>query len=178
MKSDNDIVDEKQTITDNTLPSNETTSNSEVDSQTTSKSERQGCSVDTGRSSKKQQEQHCTTIQVRSSKSQEQQEQCCSSKKVDSSKQEKPSCSSDKISSSKAPKQEEQGCSSSRSHSKLTRQNKTRKMSIDRIHCKTGSNTSSTTPERRRVRRVRYNGTISNTFSSVHTSNYDWDRER
>ena len=177
MKSDNDIVDEKQTITDNTLPSNETASNAEVDSQTTSKSERQGCSVDTGRSSKKQQEQHCTTIQVRSSKSQEQQEQCCSSKKVDSSKQEKPSCSSDKIASSKAPKQEERGCSSSRSHSKLTRQNKTRKMSIDRIHCKTGSNTSSTTPETRRVRRVRYNGTISNTFSSVHTSNYDWDRE-
>lgn len=174
-KSDNDIVDEKQTITDNTLPSIETTSNSEVDSQITSKSERQGCSIDTERSSQKQQEQHCTSIQVRSSKSQEQQEQCCSSNKVDSSKQEKPSCSSDKISSSKAPKQEEQGCSTSRSHSKLTRQNKTRKTSIDRIHCKTGSNT---TPETRRVRRIRYNGTISNTFSSVHTSNYDWDRER
>lgn len=177
MKSDNDIVDEKQTITDNTLPSSGTTSNSEIESQITSKSEIQSCSVDTERSSQNQ-GQHCTSIQVRSSTSQEQQEQCSSSKKVDSSKQENPSCSSDKIFSSKAPKQEEQGCSGSRSHSKFTRQNKTRKTSIDRIHCKTGSNTSSTTPETRRVRRVRYNGTISNTFSSVHTSNYDWDRER
>ncbi|VDI53381.1 Hypothetical predicted protein, partial [Mytilus galloprovincialis] len=29
-----------------------------------------------------------------------------------------------------------------------------------------------------RVRRVRYHGTISNTFTSVHDNNYDWERDR
>lgn len=76
-----------------------------------------------------------------------------------------------KACSSHSYNQGEQG--GSRSHSKLTRQ--TRKASIDRIHCKTGSNTSGSVVQR--VRRVQYNGTISNTFASVHDSNYDWERD-
>ena len=64
---------------------------------------------------------------------------------------------------------------------------------IDRIHCKTGSNldsagvgrgqdptTSTQEPSTPRIQRLRYPESVSSSFSSCHSNNYDseWDRER
>ncbi|CAC5405983.1 Lateral signaling target protein 2 homolog,Lateral signaling target protein 2 [Mytilus coruscus] len=113
----------------------------------------------------------------------------------------------DKKHGSEPPLDEQQSCSTSRSHSKTTQSRKPpidrihcKTGSTAKSGARQGkpesnaksetqkgkSRNSSTTQETHRnktrrqdvgVRRVRYNGTISNTFSSVHDNNYDWERE-
>lgn len=115
---------------------------------------------------------------------------------------------SDKKQGSEPPLDEQQSCSTSRSHSKPTQNRKppidrihcktgstaksgTQKGKSDpsaKSETQKGKTRSSSTIQEThrnktgrhdsRVRRVRYHGTISNTFTSVHDNNYDWERDR
>ncbi|XP_076101969.1 lateral signaling target protein 2 homolog [Mytilus galloprovincialis] len=114
---------------------------------------------------------------------------------------------SDKKQRSEPPLDEQQSCSTSRSHSKPTQNRKppidrihcktgstaksgTQKGKSDpsaKSETQKGKTRSSSTIQEThrnktgrhdtRVRRVRYHGTISNTFTSVHDNNYDWERD-